>query len=80
MTRPHDATLQDDDIVAFLVGGHLITQEYRASDDTRVITRAHMKIVACCDLGPKWEALAKAPAIATFKKGVPTDTLARIRE
>ena len=80
MTRPHDAPLRDDDIVAFMVDGHLITREYRASNDTRVITRAHMKIMACCDLGPKWEAFAKAPAVARFKKGVSTNTLARIRE
>lgn len=67
------------DIVAFMIDGHLLVREYRPGPDVRVITRAHMRMMACMDLGPQWKVWAESPAIAKFKKGISTDTLARIR-
>ena len=66
------------DIVAFLLDGHLLVREYRRAECVQVITRAHMRFMAACDLGPQWKALADAPAIARFKRGRPTDTMQRI--
>lgn len=66
------------DIVAFLVDGHKITRNYQPTGDIRLITRAHMQLMAEMGLGEKWREFADATAVATFKPGVRTNTLQRI--
>ena len=68
----------NDDIVAFLLDNRYLVREYRAGENTRVITRQHMRLLACLDLHPTFEKLADLPALATFEDGVAPITLARV--
>ena len=70
---------RNDDIVAFIIDDRWLVREYRCGENVRVVTRAHMRLMAACDLGPQWKEVAEASAIALFRPGVPTDTLTRIR-
>ena len=70
---------RDDDIVAFLLNGHLLVREVGSMREFQVITRGHMRMMAACDLGPRWKEFAEAPAVAKFKPGIPTNTLAMVK-
>ena len=72
-------TKRNDDIVAFLVDGRFLVRRYEPREDVRVITRGHMRLLACMDLNPRFLEFAEAAAIARFKPGRSTDTLRRIR-